>query len=211
MTKKFFEAEDETINKYNDDNNNDNYDDDSYIDNQDNSDDNDDDNDESNINVVIDNEQSENRKNKNKIDISIIIFDSINDISLCLKNLQNEMKDIQKKMNILKKDYSKLINIKNKLEKKKQKQTNILQSGFIKPRALSPEICDFLKIDRSSLKGRNEVTSLINNYIVENNLRDSNDRRIILPNEELKNLLKIDDTVSLSYFNIQKYLKIHFR
>ncbi len=171
----------------------------------------DDDNQEKIDEDIIDNNIHKEEDNKIKRDITDIIFDSINDIAVSLKNLQIEAKNIQKKINILKKDYGKIINIKTKLENKKNNKRNKLQSGFIKPRPLSSELCEFLDIDKNSLKGRNEVTSLINEYIVKNNLRDNKDRRIILPDEKLKNLLKIDESISLSYFNIQKYLKIHFK
>ena len=160
-------------------------------------------------NIILDN------KNVKDVKADLIInnvYDSIEDLSESLKTLQIELKIISKKFSLLKKNYTKVINIKNKAESKKHKNKNKLQSGFVKPKSLSPEMCEFLNIDKDSKLGRNQVTSMINDYIVNNNLRDSKDRRIILPNDDLRKLLglKDDDKTVITYFNLQTYLKQHF-
>lgn len=138
------------------------------------------------------------------------VFESITDVTDSLKGLQNELKFIQKKFMMLKKDYTKVISIKNKLEEKKNKQKLKLQSGFVKPRHLSNEMTDFLEVPRGTMLGRNEVTSRINQYIVKNDLRDAEDRRVILPNPELRKLLNVDESENITYFNLQKFMKGHF-
>jgi chromatin remodeling complex protein RSC6 len=152
--------------------------------------------------------------NNTKSDIIINgVYDSIEDIADSLKNVQLELKSLYKKFGNLKKDYTKVITIKNKLENKKKKQKQKLQCGFVKPRPISIEMCIFLKIEEGTLLGRNEVTKKLNEYIVLNNLRSETDRRIILPNLDLRKILGIapdDNSQIISYFNLQSYLKRHF-
>ena len=140
------------------------------------------------------------------------VYDSIDDITGCLKNLQLELKQVHKKFNLLKKDYSKVVAIKNKLENKRKLSKEKQQSGFTKPRLISNEMCDFLKLERNTSMGRNTITSLINSYIVLHNLRDENDRRIILPDQPLRKILDIEEDHEeiITYFNLQRYLKRHF-
>ncbi len=162
-------------------------------------------------NSLTTNNEIDNKNNKSDIIINGV-YDSIEDIADSLKNVQLELKNIYKKFGNLKKDYTKVITIKNKLENKKKKQKQKLQCGFVKPRPISVEMCLFLKIEEGSLLGRNEVTKKVNEYIVLNNLRSESDRRIILPNPELKKIFGIeaDDTTVISYFNMQMFLKRHY-
>jgi len=154
----------------------------------------------------------EDEKNETiKLDIITKVFDSINSIFDEVKNTKNNYNDIYKNLITLKKDYLRIVNQSKKNHEKDALRKNKMQSGFTKPRPISNELCDFFNIEKGSLMGRNVVTSEINNYIVDNNLRDPNDRRIILPNNQLKKLLDIEnEDIILSYFNIQTYLKQHF-
>lgn len=178
-------------------NNDYNVDDENEIENED---ENEDDNDDDTISI------------KSKTNIIDSVSFSINEIFDSIKNLQAEFKCVQKKIILLKRDYAKVVNISNKLELKKNKQKTKLQTGFIKPRPISNKMCLFLDLEPGSSLGRNEVTTRIHNYIVTNNLRDDSDRRIILPNAELRVILdyKSDNIIPLSYFNLQSYLKKHF-
>ena len=79
---------------------------------------------------------------------------------------------------------------------------------------MSFELCEFVGAPAGSKLARTEVTRFINKYINDNNLIDG---KYINPDEKLKALLKYDDTKfdkdspnRLSYFNIQKYLSVHF-
>ena len=48
------------------------------------------------------------------------------------------------------------------------------------------------------------------NYCKEHNLQNLDDKRIILPDKSLQKLLRIKKSDQLTYFNLQKYMKIHF-
>ena len=48
------------------------------------------------------------------------------------------------------------------------------------------------------------------NYCKEHNLQNLDDKRIILPDKSLQKLLRIKKSDQLTYFNLQKYMKVHF-
>ena len=119
-----------------------------------------------------------------------------------LKTLQTDVKGVQKNYTKLLKDHDKTMN--------KKKRQNRKPSGFAKPSALSEEMTTFLGLDKKVEVARNEVTKMINKYIVDNNLRKEEDKRQIIPDKKLTKLLNLTGNEELSYFNLQKYIKHHF-
>ena len=96
---------------------------------------------------------------------------------------------------------------------KKGKKTNGVKrapSGFAKPTTLSKELMDFIGVPEGSLMARTEVTKKITTYIKDHKLQDQKDRRHILPDKKLTKLLKLGKEDVVTYFNLQKYLKVHF-
>lgn len=85
-----------------------------------------------------------------------------------------------------------------------------VKNNFSTPVALSEAMCVFLNIPLGSKLARTEVTRQINAYIKEKNLNDPTNKRIIIPDDKLKTILKVDDTVQLTYFNMQTYNKHNF-
>ena len=58
---------------------------------------------------------------------------------------------------------------------------------------------------------RTDVTKALIHYIEENKLQNTTNKKIINPDEKLKNLLGIEDpNTVLTYFNIQQYMNKHF-
>ena len=83
-------------------------------------------------------------------------------------------------------------------------------SGFAVPYKLSEELYSFLNINNGEKVPRNDVTRMINEYITKNNLRDEKDKRIIKPNKELHKIFNSSNDDSITYFNLQSYIKHHF-
>lgn len=79
-------------------------------------------------------------------------------------------------------------------------------SGFIRPMPIHSELAEFLGIPTGTLMARTDVTRMINKYIREHGLQDKENGRKINPDDKLKALLKLDDTMELTYFNLQKYM-----
>lgn len=123
--------------------------------------------------------------------------------------LMSQLKTVQGDIKTLQKNYTRLLKEHDKT-KNKSKRANRKPSGFAKPSALTPEMTSFLGLDKDVEMPRNEVTKLINKYIVDNDLRDESDKRKILPDKKLKELLGWDGKEQVSYFNLQKYIKQHF-
>ena len=83
-------------------------------------------------------------------------------------------------------------------------------SGFAKPTLISDELCSFLGKPSGTEMARTEVTKSITAYIKEHSLQNAENKRRIMPDSALKSLLNVDDATELTYFNLQKYMKVHF-
>ena len=83
-------------------------------------------------------------------------------------------------------------------------------SGFAKPALISTELCNFLSVPDGTEMARTEVTKHLTNYIKEHNLQDQENKRRILPDTALQSLLNVGAGEDLTYFNLQKYMKVHF-
>jgi len=87
---------------------------------------------------------------------------------------------------------------------------NRAPSRFVKPLPIHDELAEFLGLPKGTVIARTEVTRMINKYIRQNGLHDKEIKRNINPDEKLKELFKMDDTMQLTYFNLQKYIGHHF-
>ena len=94
--------------------------------------------------------------------------------------------------------------------RKKRKSGNRAPSGFVKPTKISNELASFLNKPKGTEMARTEVTKHLTNYIKEHNLQDQENKRRILPDTALQSLLNVGAGEDLTYFNLQKYMKVHF-
>ena len=83
-------------------------------------------------------------------------------------------------------------------------------SGFAKPALISVELCSFLGKPEGTEMARTEVTKYLTQYIKEHKLQDEANRRKILPDKPLQQLLNVGKGDEVTYFNLQKYMKVHF-
>lgn len=93
---------------------------------------------------------------------------------------------------------------------KRKKNAKSRPSGFEKPTLISDELAVFFGKEIGTLMARTEVSSQIHEYVVQHNLQNAKNRRIIHPDASLKKLLNVNND-ELTYFNLQKYLKFHFQ
>lgn len=82
-------------------------------------------------------------------------------------------------------------------------------SGIAKPTNLSREMCQFLGINEDIRLSRIDVTKRIIDYIRKYDLCNPNNKKEIIPDEKLQALLKVPKKETLTYFNLQKYLRNH--
>lgn len=83
-------------------------------------------------------------------------------------------------------------------------------SGFAKPALISDELCSFLGKPKGTEMARTEVTKNLTAYIKEHSLQAPDNKRRILPDSALQKLLNVGADDEVTYFNLQKYMKVHF-
>lgn len=82
-----------------------------------------------------------------------------------------------------------------------------------KPVPITDELADFLGLTKGDMFSRQFITQSINKFVKDNELQNPENRRYILLESEaglkLKALLR-DPDQPLTFFNIQRYLKVHY-
>ena len=129
-----------------------------------------------------------------------------------LKVLQNSLKELTVYTSKLEKRVAKDQKVLQKRVNGKRKRTNTSSSpsGFSKPGPVSDELRTFLKLPDGELIARTEVTKRINAYCKEHGLQGKDDKRVLKPDKTLKTLLRLGKNDELTFFNLQKYMKVHF-
>lgn len=97
-----------------------------------------------------------------------------------------------------------------KEKKPRKKKDDEIQSAILKGSRLSKELCEFLGKPEDIEMMRTDITKEIYKYIQDNNLQDSENKKLIHPNDSLIKLFNIEETQELTYFNIQTFLNKHF-
>ena len=93
---------------------------------------------------------------------------------------------------------------------RKPRDPNAPKSGFAKEGPVSDEMRKFLSLKKDELISRTDVTKRIHEYCKSKNLQDPADKRQIKPDASLRKLLKVGKDDDLTFFNLQKYMKVHF-
>ena len=92
-------------------------------------------------------------------------------------------------------------------EKAKARSAN---NGFNRPQHVTEDLRKFLELSEGEKISRSEVTKRINQYIKAHELTHPENKRVLILDETLKNLLKPEDGVQITFLNIQKYLSPHY-
>lgn len=151
-------------------------------------------------------------------DVEGVFEDQINDLVTRLEENAKVAKSIAGELKVLKKEHNKIVKkITGTRRKKVAKDPNAPKkapSGFAKPTKISTELAAFLGVSEGEMIARPDVTKGITKYVKEHNLQKEENKRIIdltkPGGEALVELLNIPDGQELTFFNLQKYLKIHF-
>jgi len=104
----------------------------------------------------------------------------------------------------------KIMNKKMKKRVKRNVDPNKPPSGFAKPGPVSDELRKFLGLNKDELIARTEVTKKITEYCKKHDLQVEEDKRNINADKALKKLLRLQDDEKLTFFNLQKFMKIHY-
>lgn len=129
---------------------------------------------------------------------------NLQQLSVLLANIKTQYKALEKFV-------SKEVKASQKASSKKMKRSGNRQpSGFVRPTLISDELAAFLGKPAGSEMARTDVSKEINNYIRSNSLQDKTNGRQINADAKLTGLLKLTPEDVLTYFNLQKFMKIHF-
>ena len=141
-------------------------------------------------------------------------YDSeFSEIQGALKDALGLIKSLSSKLNALEKRVArdrKVMDKKMKGRKKRVVDPNKPPSGFAKPGPVSAELAKFLKLGKDELIARTEVTKRITKYCQEKDLQKAEDKRTIHADKALKDLLRLKKGDELTFFNLQKYMKVHY-
>ena len=132
------------------------------------------------------------------------LINQFQDIQVVMKTLHSNLKILQKEVLRERKESKKK---ESKIKKKSDKKKT--PSGFAKPTPISSELSQFLGLPNGEEIARTDVTSKVIAYVKEHNLQNPADKRAIIPDSKLSNLLQPGSAV-VTFFNLQTYLKKHF-
>jgi len=143
------------------------------------------------------------------VDTNASIENSVQVLADKIGNLVALIKDIQSSLKPVVKEHDKLRKIVDRIQKKRDNARKS-PSGFAKPNKISDELCDFIGVPHGTEKSRTEITRYINAYVKEHNLNKPTNRRIILPDDKLKKILKINNDEEVTFFILQRLISHHF-
>ena len=138
------------------------------------------------------------------------ISDAFSEFITKFQTMLSQFSTLKTELKALERKTAKELKVVQKLNSKRKQKKNRAPSGFVKPSPISNELAEFLGKPQGSEMARTDVTREINQYIRANSLQDKENGRKINPDTKLKDLLKIPDDISLTYFNLQRYMGPHF-
>jgi upstream activation factor subunit UAF30 len=145
-----------------------------------------------------------------KSDISTELSDEITELLKTVQARSALDNTIKASIKSIEKKVARMTKLMEKCTKKRK--TGLAKvSGFEKPTAISDELAKFVGEPVGAFIARTAISKKIHEYVKANNLQDPQNRRIINPDVKLKKLLKTGPGEELSYFNLQKFLKVHFK
>jgi chromatin remodeling complex protein RSC6 len=144
------------------------------------------------------------------VDVSTLAT-KLNDFGSKIQQVTSILSSMKADYKLLEKSVSRELKAATKSKKaKKASSGNRQPSGFVKPSVISDELITFLGKEAGTMMSRVEVSKGINAYITANGLKDKVSGRQINPDAKLAALLKVGKDEVLTYFNLQRFLKIHF-
>ena len=128
----------------------------------------------------------------------------VREAQLAAKAAAREVKDARKKRRV-KKDVADMT-----AEEKTAYEARRANNAFLKPRALTPELCAFMGLPAGSQRSQTDVTRFVSQYVKSHSCFDPANKRRFISDGALSKLLKVTDKDTVTYLNLQSYLKAHF-
>ena len=136
-------------------------------------------------------------------------------LTTILNTVVSTAKGALQEVNRLRKDVARLQRESNRRNRRRNRNQGDKPkrepSGFAKPTEISKALAKFLGEKEGTLLARTDVTKKITAYIKQHDLQNPSNKREILPDAPLKKLLALNDkSESLTFFNLQRFMKPHF-
>ena len=138
------------------------------------------------------------------------ISEQFNGVLNTLSTFRQSITALQMQIRGLEKTVRKEMKGLHKEAQKNKNKGNRKPSGFAKPTLVSDELCSFMGQKSGSEIARTEVTQYLIKYIKDNNLQFTDNKKRIVPDDTLKNLLGVTEDDEVTYFNLQKLMNKHF-
>ena len=148
--------------------------------------------------------------NNNMDEDTTNIDDQFSTVLSTLSQFKSQITTLAIQLKGLEKTVKKEIKHNRRLITKKQTKGNRKPSGFAEASPISKDLCDFLGKNQGATVARTEVTKFVCNYIKQHSLVNTDNKRVITPDDKLKSLLGTDDDTVVTYFNIQRFMNKHF-
>ena len=146
-----------------------------------------------------------------EMDAAAIMSGKMNEYSAKLQQLVGLLSTLKSDFKTLEKTVSREMKAAQKLANKKRRNTNPRKpSGFTKATPISEELATFLGKSVGTEMARTEVSKEITKYIKAHNLQDASNGRVIKADAKLSKLLRLGKDDELTFFNLQRYMKVHF-
>ena len=164
---------------------------------------------------VDDTNEIEQEKTEPNVGVMISILEKqLSDTRKQIAEIIGGLKIVKKQAGILTKTVEKRRGKKHKKDTQVEGQGVQKASGFAAPSVLSAELKKFMGIGPLEHRSRTEVTKWLCHYVSENQLQGEGDKRYIAferndAGKSLKKLLQVEDRESITYFDLQHYLKYH--
>ena len=150
------------------------------------------------------------KNEENNIEEEDDVSKMFSDVLSTLTGFRSQITGIQMGIKTLEKVVKKeMKSLRKETTKYKQKGSR-KPSGFAKPTKISKELCEFMGKEAGTELARTEVTQYVIQYITDNSLQNPENRKAIIPDDPLKELLGVTEKDEVTYFNIQKYMNRHF-
>jgi chromatin remodeling complex protein RSC6 len=131
-----------------------------------------------------------------------------NELKQCKKQ-PHQKQNLLKSLQQLRMDTYRLLRIRNRSTDGKGRSSN---SGFNKPVKVTPDLARFINVEPNEEVTRVLITQKLCSYVKEKELQNPEDRREILPDEELKKLFDVNDAnkdQKLTYYSMQRRIQPH--
>ena len=104
----------------------------------------------------------------------------------------------------------------NNYRQQREERSDEDKSGFTNPSIVPDKLADYVGLEHGTIMSRTELTALICDEFKKKGLFLESDKRVIIPDDEVKKLFKLSDSASksinpkdkdgLNFYNLQKYI-----